>query len=130
MAAFLVAMALFGLAVGALLRSPIPAFALAVVLVLVLPVVLVLGSDLVSSPSSASAAGAPPAQQVVVNTVLTFLPSGAGELLVQPPGSGGVEGAPDLGSWGGGLVLAAWVLVPLAVASVRLRARDVVRGGA
>ncbi|MFF2623791.1 hypothetical protein [Oerskovia jenensis] len=125
MAAFLVAMALLGLAVGALLRSPVPAVALAVVLVLVLPVVLSLGSDLATDPMSA-ADGAASSQQAVVNTVVTFLPSGAADLLVRGPGSSGIEGAPDLGPWGGALVLAGWVLVPLGVAASRLRVRDVV----
>ncbi|MFF3066149.1 ABC transporter permease subunit [Oerskovia sp. NPDC057915] len=125
MAAFLVAMALLGLAVGALLRSPVPAVALAVVLVLVLPVVLSLGSDLATDPMS-PAEGTVSSQQSLVNTVVTFLPSGAADLLVRGPGGSGIEGAPDLGPWGGALVLVGWVLVPLAVAAVRLRARDVV----
>ncbi|MET4225586.1 ABC transporter permease subunit [Oerskovia enterophila] len=126
MATFLVAMALLGLAVGALLRSPVPAVALAVVLVLVLPIVLALGSDLATDPMSGPTDGTVSSQQSVVNTVVTFLPSGAAELLVRGPGSSGIEGAPNLGPWGGGLVLAGWILVPLAVAAARLRARDVV----
>lgn len=126
MVAFLVAMALLGLAVGALLRSPVPAVALAVVLVLILPVALSLGSELAADPTSAPVAVAVPSQLSVVDTVVTFLPSGAADLLVRAPGSSVVEGAPDLGPWGGALVLAGWVLVPLAVAAARLRGRDVV----
>lgn len=126
MATFLVAMALLGLAVGALLRSPVPAVAVTVVLVLVLPVILSLGSELATDPMAAPTGGTVSSQQSAVNTVVTFLPSGAAELLVRGPGSSGIEGAPDLGSWGGALVLAGWVLVPLAVAAARLRGRDVV----
>lgn len=123
--AFLVGTALLGLALGALLRRPVPTTVAAVVLVLVLPVVLLLATDLAVDPLSASAAGEVPASQAVVNTVTTFLPAGAGSLLMAAPGSGGIEGAPDLEPWGGGLVLAAWVLVPLAGAALRLRTGDV-----
>jgi ABC-2 type transport system permease protein len=123
MVLLLVAMALLGLALGALLRRPVPALTVAVLVVLVLPVALVLATDLAGDPLAASAsAGVPPAQ-AAVNTALTFLPAGAGALLTE---EGAVEGAPDLGAWGGGLVLAAWVAVPLALAALRLRARDVV----
>lgn len=121
---FLVGTALLGLALGALLRRPVPAMVAAVVLVLVLPVVLVLAADLAADPMAASAAGDVPTAQAFVNTVTTFLPSGAGSLLMTT-GSGGIEGAPDLGPWGGGLVLAGWILVPLAGAAVRLRVGDV-----
>ncbi|MFE6235054.1 hypothetical protein [Cellulosimicrobium sp. NPDC057862] len=123
MVLLLVAMALLGLALGALFRRPVPALTVAVLVVLVLPVALVLATDLAGDPLAASAsAGVPPAQ-AAVNTALTFLPAGAGALLTE---EGAVEGAPDLGAWGGGLVLAAWVAVPLALAALRLRARDVV----
>lgn len=125
MTTYLVAMALLGLAVGALLRSPVPAIALTVVLVLVLPVLLSLSSELAAGPTSAPVAADVPSQQSVVNTVVTFLPSGAADLLVRAPGSSGIEGAPDLGPWGGALVLAGWILLPLTAAAVRLRARDV-----
>ncbi|WP_454729387.1 hypothetical protein [Cellulosimicrobium protaetiae] len=121
MALLLVAMALLGLALGALLRRPVPALTVAVLVVLVLPVALVLAADLAGDPLTASA-GVPSAQ-AAVNTAVTFLPAGAGSLLTT---EGPVEGAPDLGAWGGGLVLAAWVAVPLALAALRLRTRDVV----
>lgn len=122
----LVAMALLGHALGALVRRPVPAVVLAVVLVLVLPVVLLLASDVGTDPlAAAPAAGDVPAQQVAVNTVVTLLPAGAGQLLTMTPGTTGLDGAPDLGPWGGGLVLAAWVAVPLVVAAARLRVRDV-----
>ncbi|GED08457.1 ABC transporter permease subunit [Cellulosimicrobium cellulans] len=121
MVLLLVATALLGLALGALLRRPVPALTVAVLVVLVLPVALVLAADLASDPLAASA-DVPPAQ-AAVNTAVTFLPAGAGSLLTT---EGPVEGAPDLGAWGGGIVLAAWVAVPLALAALRLRTRDVV----
>ncbi|MFF2267092.1 hypothetical protein ACFVTZ_02425 [Cellulosimicrobium cellulans] len=121
MVLLLVATALLGLALGALLRRSVPALTVAVLVVLVLPVALVLAADLASDPLAASA-GVPPAQ-AAVNTAVTFLPAGAGSLLTA---EGAVEGAPDLGALGGGLVLATWVAVPLALAGVRLGTRDVV----
>jgi ABC-2 type transport system permease protein len=121
MVLLLVAMALLGLALGALLRRPVPALTVAVLVVLVLPVALVLAADLAGDPLAASA-GVQPAQ-AAVNTAVTFLPAGAGSLLTT---EGAVEGAPDLGPLGGGLVLAAWVAVPLALAGLRLRTQDVV----
>ena len=120
-AAFLVGLALLGLAVGALLRRAVPALVTAIALVLVLPIALMLAGDASTDPMAA--AGSTPAQDAV-NTVTTFLPGGAGSLLATTPQAGGIEGAPDLGPWGGGLVLAAWILVPLAGAALRLRARD------
>ncbi|MBB2924453.1 ABC transporter permease subunit [Cellulomonas cellasea] len=120
----LVAMALLGLALGALLRRTVPAVVAAVVLVLVLPVALMLASD-------PGLGGAPPVgveytepEVTAVSTVTAVLPGGAVTYLV--PDAGGVPGAPDLGVGGGVAVLAAWVLVPLGVAAVRLRARDLV----
>ncbi|MFB7886902.1 hypothetical protein ACFCZ3_02575 [Cellulosimicrobium cellulans] len=121
MVLLLVAMALLGLALGALLRRPVPALTVAVLVVLVLPVALVLAADLAGDPLATSAV-VPPAQ-AAVNTAVSFLPAGAGSLLTT---EGAVEGAPDLGALGGGLVLATWVAVPLALAGVRLRTRDVV----
>ncbi|MFC8922924.1 hypothetical protein [Cellulosimicrobium sp. NPDC057127] len=123
--ALLAGTALLGLALGALVRRPVPAIVVAVVLVLVLPVVLVLAGDIGTDPMAAApAAGDVPAQQAAVNTVVTLLPAGAGQLLTMTPGTTGLDGAPDLGPWGGGLVLAAWVVVPLVVAAARLRVRD------
>lgn len=124
MVASLVGTALLGLAIGALLRRPVPALVAAVVLLLVLPVALVLATELAADPTAAPAGGPVPAAEAVVNTVVTLLPAGAAGLLTAPPGSSGVEGAPDLGRAGAALVLAAWVLVPLAAAAVRLRTRD------
>lgn len=116
MVLFLVGMALVGLAAGALLRRPVAAVTAAVGLVLVLPVALLLageGGDPMAAPV--------PGQVDAAATVVTFLPGGAGMLLVP---QGGIDGAPDLGVGGGALVLAAWILVPLAVAGFRLRTRD------
>ncbi|MCR1983367.1 ABC transporter permease subunit [Cellulosimicrobium cellulans] len=121
MTLLLAGMALLGLAIGALVRRPVPAVTAAVLVVLVLPVALVLAADLSGDPLAAPAGVS--SAQAAVNTVVTFLPTGAASLLT---GEGAVEGAPDLGAVGGGLVLAAWVVVPLALAAVRLRARDVV----
>ncbi|MGB2558282.1 hypothetical protein [Cellulosimicrobium cellulans] len=121
MTLLLAGMALLGLAIGALVRRPVPALTAAVLVVLVLPVALVLAADLSGDPLAAPAGVS--SAQAAVNTVVTFLPTGAASLLT---GEGPVEGAPDLGAVGGGLVLAAWVLVPLALAAVRLRTRDVV----
>lgn len=123
---FLVGTALLGLALGALFRRPIPAMVTAIFLVLVLPVLLMLTTEVASSTSMTPGSGATtPASAAFVNTLTTFLPMGAGSLLMAPPGRGGIEGAPDLGPWGGGLVLLGWILVPLVVAAVRLRTRDV-----
>ena len=116
MVAFLVAMALVGLAFGSLLRRPVPAVIVTVALVLVLPVVLALASE-PADPMEASAAPTPDA----MSTVVAFLPSEAGMRLVS---QGAVEGAPDLGPGGAGAVLAGWILLPLAASAVRLRRRD------
>ena len=125
MVLFLVGIALLGLALGALLRRSVPAVTAAVLLVLVLPIALMLASDVGTSPMTSAEPPGPPALSVV-STVVTLLPSGAGSLLMTAADSGGVDGAPDLGPWGGGLVLAAWILVLLGAAAVRLRARDAV----
>ncbi len=116
-------MALFGMAIGALLRRPVRAVVTTVTLTLVLPIVLMLAADMATDPMAPSQPGSSPPAQAVVNTAVTFSPSGAGSLLTVPEGSG-VEGAPDLGRWGGAGVLGAWILLPLAGAAVRLRTRD------
>ncbi|WP_315096961.1 ABC transporter permease subunit [uncultured Cellulomonas sp.] len=121
MVLFLVGLTLLGLAIGALLRRSVPAVTTAVVLVLVLPIVLTLASDVGTSPLAQEPSGLS-----VVDTVTTFLPSGAGWLLMMPSDGTGYDGAPNLGPWGGGLVLLAWILGLLAVAAARLRTRDVV----
>ncbi|WP_432561680.1 ABC-2 transporter permease [Kineococcus sp. SYSU DK003] len=120
----LVGTALLGLAIGVLLRRPVPALVTAFVVVVIAPVVLSLAVDLATGPPlEASAQGTTPPGTAVVNTVETFTPVGAGGVLTTP-GGGGLDGAPDLGMPGAALVLAAWVTVPLAVAAYRLRRRD------
>jgi ABC-2 type transport system permease protein len=124
-AGFLVGAALFGLAAGALLRRTMPAMLAAIVVTLILPVVLMLASELATDPMAVPAESGVPTSTAVVNTIITFTPTGAGSLLTAPSASG-VDGAPDIGMIGAGLVLAAWVLVPLGVAALRLRRRDLV----
>ncbi|GAA0268309.1 hypothetical protein [Cryptosporangium japonicum] len=122
---FLVGAALFGLAAGALLRRTLPALLATIVVTLVLPVVLLLASELASDPLAASASNTVPTRTAVVNTIITFTPTGAGSLLTEPSSSG-VDGAPNIGALGAALVLAAWVFVPLGAAALRLRRRDLV----
>lgn len=117
--------ALFGLAVGALLRRPVPALVTVFGVLLVLPIVLSLAVDLAADPLAASVSGTTPPGTAAVNTVETFTPVGAGGVLTTPDGSG-LDGAPELGAWGATLVLAAWVALPLAAAAHRLRRRDLV----
>jgi ABC-2 type transport system permease protein len=124
-AGFLVGAALFGLAAGALLRRTVPAMLAAIVVTLILPVVLLLASELATDPLADSAQTGVSTSTAVVNTIITFTPTGAGSLLTDSASSG-VDGAPDIGMIGAGLVLAAWVLVPLGVAALRLRRRDLV----
>ncbi|UFU05363.1 ABC transporter permease [Ruania halotolerans] len=124
MVCYLVGMAMFGMAIGALLRRPARAVLAAVTLTLVLPVVLMLAADMATDPMAMSESGGPSTAQTVVNTAVTFSPSGAGSLLTTPEGSG-IDGAPDLGPGGGAGVLGAWILLPLAGAAAALRTRDV-----
>ncbi|MEW1957682.1 ABC transporter permease subunit [Kineococcus sp. NPDC059986] len=122
---FLVGAGLLGLAFGALLRRPVPALVAAVVLFLVAPVVLSIAADTGDDPVAVHDPEDPPAATAVVNTVESFTPVGAGAVLTNP-GGGGLDGAPDLGAAGSALVLGCWVAVPLTVAAVRLRRRDLV----
>lgn len=125
---YLVGTALFGLAVGALLRRPVLALVGTIVVLLILPVVLLLAVDLTTDPMAPPAASDPvetgvPTRTAVVNTLVTFTPTGAGSVLTSSSGSG-VDGAPDLGRAGAALVLATWVIVPMGAAAYRLRRRD------
>ncbi|MEV6190591.1 hypothetical protein ACIP28_31010 [Streptomyces albidoflavus] len=120
MVLFLTGLALFGLAVGALVRRVVPALVTVIGLVLILPVVLSLA---VEPGGTMFVEGVTP-QETVVNTIMTLLPSGAGGLLVTSDAFR-MPGAPDLGAVGGGLVLAAWALVPFGAAVLRLRLKDV-----
>ncbi|WP_299038945.1 hypothetical protein [uncultured Pseudokineococcus sp.] len=127
MVLLVVGLALLGQAVGALLRRTVPALVTTLGLVVVLPLVLGLASDpLLTGGDPASL---PLAEEVTGTTVLGTLealtPLAAGFLMTEPASATPVAGAPDLGPVGGGLVLAAWVVVLLVAAAARLRARDV-----
>ena len=122
---YLVGAALLGLAIGALLRRPVPALVAAIVLLLIGPVVLSFAAEAATGPMAVSTPGNVPTATAAVNAVETFTPVGAGAALTNPDG-GGLDGAPDLGLPGAALVLAAWVAVPLAAAAYRLRRRDLV----
>ncbi|WP_369068268.1 ABC transporter permease subunit [Kineococcus terrestris] len=120
---FLVGAGLLGLAAGALLRRAVPALVAAVVVLLVAPVVLAFAAEAGTDPLAEYDPEHPPPATVLVNTVETFTPVGAGSALTNP-GGGGLDGAPDLGAGGSALVLAGWVVVPLTAAAIRLRRRD------
>lgn len=118
-------LALLGQAVGALLRRTVPALVATLGLVVVLPLVLGLASDpLLSGADPASLPLPDEVGTTVLGTVQAVTPLAAGSLMTMPASATPMEGAPDLGPVGGGLVLGAWVLVLLGAAAVRLRARD------
>lgn len=127
MVLLLVGMALLGQAVGVLLRRTVPALVVALSLVVVLPLVLDLASDPLLSGADPASLGPPDevAHTTVIGTVQALTPIAAGFLMTERSSATPVAGAPDLGPVGGGLVLAAWVVVLLVAAAVRLRARDV-----
>lgn len=118
-------LALLGLALGALLRRTVPAMVTALVLVLILPVVLMLASDPMVGVPEAGTAEVATAEVTVVGTLSVLSPGTAGQLMTTAASSDGMPGAPDLGPVGGGLVLGAWVLLLLGLATVRLQTRDV-----
>lgn len=120
MVLFVVGVALLGFAIGALLRRTTPAVVTSIVVVLVLPVVLMMIGD-----PGVDATGQALTGTTAMGTVGAFTPGTAAQLLTTPDGAAPMPGAPDLGPVGGGLVLAAWVLLLLVVAGVRLRTRDV-----
>lgn len=115
-----VGLALLGFAIGALLRRTVPAMVTALVTTILAPAVLMMMGD----PGADASGQALPHQQTVPGTLGTLVPGGAAQLLTLPDSFGPMPGAPDLGPVGGGLVLAAWVVLLLALAAVRLRARD------
>lgn len=126
MGAFVVGLTLLGLAVGVLLRRTVPAMVTTLVVMLVLPVLLMMTSDPMAGSGPAPAGAVEAVEQVTAGgTLMTFSPGGAAQLLTIPASSGPMPGAPDLGPVGGGLVLAAWVLLLLGAATLRLRLRDV-----
>ncbi|WP_309135620.1 hypothetical protein [Cellulomonas sp.] len=105
-----VGVALLGLAVGALLRRPADALVTGVVLVVV-------GDQLLAANPGR-----------VTDTVRALLPSSGARLLQDDAALAALDAAtrgPQLGTWGGGVVLAVWVLAVLGAAAYRLRWHDV-----
>lgn len=104
------AVALLGLGLGALLRRPADALVAGVVLVVVADQLLA------TNPGR------------VTDTLRAVLP-GSGARLLQDDAAlaalDAVTRGPQLGTWGGGAVLGAWVVVTLAAAAYRLRRHDV-----
>ncbi len=127
MVLFLVVLALLGLALGALLRRTVPALVTALLVVLILPIVLMTAGDPLVGGADPPSIGLPDADPAttVLGTLAVLSPGGAAQLMTTSASAGPMPGSPDLGPVGGGLVLAAWVLVVLVAAAVRLRARDV-----
>lgn len=123
MGLFVVGLTLLGLAIGVVLRRTVPAMVTTLVVALVLPVLLTMVGP---PPLPADPAVLEPVAQVTVGgTLMVLSPGGAAQLMTFPASSGPMEGGPDIGPVGGGLVLAAWVLVLLVAAALRLRLRDV-----
>lgn len=106
---FLVGAAVCGVLLGALLRRPTAALTTGVALFLLLDRVL---------------AGHPGR---VTDTVRALLPSSGTRLFADDPQLAALAAGrgPDLGAWGGGLVLGGWCLVLLLLAGYRLVRRDV-----
>ncbi|WP_250444687.1 ABC transporter permease subunit [Actinotalea sp. C106] len=127
MVLLLVGLALFGFAVGVLLRRTVPAMLTALFLVLILPIVLMMASEpMVGGADTASLSSPDQVEQVgVLGTLVVASPGGAAQLMTTPASFGPMPGSPDLGPVGGGLVFGAWILVLLVAAAVRLRTRDV-----
>ncbi|QTE31036.1 hypothetical protein [Pengzhenrongella sicca] len=105
-----VAVALLGVALGALLRRPADAIVTAVMLTLV-------GDRfLAANPGP------------VTDTIRALLPSSGARLLQDDAALAALDAStrgPQLGLWGGGVVVVVWVLVVLAAAAYRLRCHDV-----
>lgn len=105
----LAGVALLGLGAGALVRRPTAALVAVVLLVVVLDQVLA------TNPGRAA------------DTARALLPGAGTRLMLDDARLASLEAAslgPSLGAWGGGLVLAAWVVALLAVALHRLRRHD------
>lgn len=102
--------ALLGLGLGSLLRRPADALVTGMLLVVVL------------DPMLATNPGR------VTDTLRALLPGAGGRLVQDDAALAALDAAtrgPQLGTWGGGAVLAAWVVVALAAAAYRLRRHDV-----
>ncbi|WNB86169.1 hypothetical protein [Cellulomonas sp. ATA003] len=105
-----VAVALLGLGLGAVLRRPADALVAGVVLAVV-------GDHLLAANPGR-----------VTDTIRALLPSSGARLAQDDAALAALDAAtrgPQLGAWGGGVVLGAWVLVVLAAAAYRLRRHDV-----
>lgn len=105
-----VAVALLGLGLGALLRRPADALVTGVLLAIV-------GDHLLATSPGR-----------VTDTIRALLPSSGARLVQDDAALAALDAlthGPRLGVWGGGAVLAAWVLVALAAAAYRLRRHDV-----
>ena len=113
----LVAMALLGLGVGALVRRTVPALVAVLGVVLVAPVLIGLAADLMTDPLAASRAQA----GQVVEEPPALTPVDAGARLVEAAAVSATSPGDLLGPAG---VLSVWVLVPLACAALRLRRSD------
>ncbi len=105
-----VAVALLGLALGALLRRPADALVTGMVLAVV-------GDQLLAANPGR-----------VTDTIRALLPSSGARLTQDDAALAVLDAAtrgPQLGVWGGGVVVGAWVLVVLGAAAYRLRRHDV-----
>jgi ABC-2 type transport system permease protein len=106
---FLTGLAVLGVGLGALLRQPGSALMAAVGLLLVADQLLA------ANPGE------------VADTVRAVLPAGGARMFADDAGLAALAAGPgpDFGAWGGGLVLAAWMVAALVAAGYRLRWRDV-----
>jgi ABC-2 type transport system permease protein len=111
-ALYLALVGVLSMAIGAIIRNSAGGIAAALGLLLVLPTVLQIFAAITQA-------------EWAVN-LGTFLPSNAGARLYAYAAEGGVtDGIVTLSSLEGGLVLGAWVVVPMIVAAVLLKRRDV-----
>ncbi|WP_019135133.1 ABC transporter permease [Cellulomonas massiliensis] len=101
--------ALLGVGLGSLLRRPADALVTGMLLVVVLDPLLA------TNPGR------------VTDTLRALLPGAGGRLVQDDAALAALDAAthgPQLGTWGGGVVLAGWVVVALAAAAYRLRRHD------
>ncbi len=106
----LTGVALLGVGTGALLRRPAAALMAGVVLL------VVVDQYLAMNPGR------------VADTARALLPGSGSRMLQDHAAAAALDAArsgPDLGTWGGGVVLAAWVVAVLAAAAYRLARHDV-----
>ncbi|MCM0640034.1 ABC transporter permease subunit [Cellulomonas wangsupingiae] len=121
MVLLLVGLALFGQAIGALLRRTVPAMVTALFLAVLLPF-----SVMSAFPAAPTVPGEAAPDTSVAGMIAVLSPGAAQTMVVEPSVANMAgDGVPDLSQVDGGLVLAAWILVLLAAAVLRLRTRDV-----